>query len=643
MVGVRVIDSNSEIKSLFSEKLSSSNFIGISTGYYSYRTIEIFEKELRTLTEKKGELKLIIGQDSQPENIKFFSKVSNMTKEELLDAISENYFGNFINISNSALECAFNLFDRNIIQIKIGISRLGGIFHVKNYIFESEEEKGYIIGSLNLSEQALISNYEMVNYITNDIGFNENKMKFNKLWDNAYEYAKVEEINSFFAKKSKEELKKRGISVKNYNKIIPHDYQLDAINELIENDFNGFLEMATGTGKTFTTLLGLDTYLNKADKNYFTLIVVPLQHLVTQWKSQIEKVFGDEVEVIECYSGTSWRNNFDHKVSKVKRRKQNIFCLMVQKTLFNNIEIVTEILESTNNIFIVDEAHNLNKKNLDMLIKLKETFSSRLGLSATPENYLDDERTELLFNFFSGAHYIFELKKAIERGFLTEYQYNPYIVKLDTDEEFRYKELTRQIKDEKNEFVKSNLLDKRSEVLSKARNKINSLISVMNNLNDLEYTLVYCNPGSFLSADNVERKYIEQISIDLEEKTTIKPRKRKITSNETVKQRNEIVGSFERKDIDMILAIKCLDEGYDIPAVRNAFILHSTRNPSEFIQRRGRVLRKFAGKNMAYIYDFIVEVDGLVPDDERERFKEYYKLSNNEKELEIFKKNHIGE
>ena len=55
-----------------------------------------------------------------------------------------------------------------------------------------------------------------------------------------------------------------------------------------------------------------------------------------------------------------------------------------------------------------------------------------------------------------------------------------------------------------------------------------------------------------------------------------------------------------------MVSIRCLDEGVDIPAVDHALILASSQNPRQFIQRRGRVLRKAPWKHIAAIHDAIV-------------------------------------
>ena len=78
------------------------------------------------------------------------------------------------------------------------------------------------------------------------------------------------------------------------------------------------------------------------------------------------------------------------------------------------------------------------------------------------------------------------------------------------------------------------------------------------------------------------------------------------TARENMETRTSIKEQFQRGDrLQAIVAIKCLDEGVNIPGIRTAFILASTTNPKEYIQRRGRVLRKAPNKPYAVIYDFV--------------------------------------
>ena len=84
-------------------------------------------------------------------------------------------------------------------------------------------------------------------------------------------------------------------------------------------------------------------------------------------------------------------------------------------------------------------------------------------------------------------------------------------------------------------------------------------------------------------------------------------RVRKFTCDEGVEDRESILTALRDGSLDAVVAIRCLDEGIDLPDVRMGFLLASSTNPRQFIQRRGRLLRRAAGKTRAIIYDFIVQ------------------------------------
>lgn len=637
---VKIIYKSEEIFDALKSNIISANEIRIATGYFSNKIFDMFKDEFKHLIDDNGKFKLIIGADATADSIAFFQAVLNMSKEEFLTQLSTNYFENFKNLSTEALQVVFDLFDRNILEVKVGIANDGGIFHVKEYIFENEDYFNHITGSLNFTQNALLSNHESIQYFSNHETFHKLKELFDKRWNNLLETVSVVEVNDFLAEECIEELSRRGVKVVRENEVGLRDYQKEAIEELLKYKFNGFLEMATGTGKTFTAISGLNKYTASSNKFHFILVIVPYKHLVTQWISSLKTMLDDDVDVFDCHSSTNWKEVFG--IKKNKSKKSNVYCVMISDTLFANFDSIIELISSTNNILIYDEAHNLTKDNLDKLNDYKQKFVAKVGLSATPNNYLDKARTDKLFRFFDGAYFKFELERAIEEGYLTKYNYYPHIIDLESDEINEYRELQRAINLAVDDGEKLELLKKQSDVLSKARNKINKLKEVIEKLDKLEYTLVYCNPGGFKTEELAKRSYIEQITEDLY-KTKFQPKIRKITSSESIKERKRIVDLFKIKEVDVILAIKCLDEGYDIPPVRQAFILYSTRNPSEFIQRRGRVLRLSEGKDIAYIHDFVVRVDKEIPPEEKARFIEYYSVSNNKENLEEFRKYYIGE
>jgi superfamily II DNA or RNA helicase len=98
-------------------------------------------------------------------------------------------------------------------------------------------------------------------------------------------------------------------------------------------------------------------------------------------------------------------------------------------------------------------------------------------------------------------------------------------------------------------------------------------------------------------------RHVEQVTKVLAEHSWICS---SFTARESRAARRRILDDFRLGNIDALVAIKCLDEGIDIPACRTAFLLASSRNPKQFIQRRGRILRRSEGKEYAIIHDFLV-------------------------------------
>ena len=154
------------------------------------------------------------------------------------------------------------------------------------------------------------------------------------------------------------------------------------------------------------------------------------------------------------------------------------------------------------------------------------------------------------------------------------------------------------------------LLLRRARIIAGAKNKINKLIEIITPYKDMSNILVYCGATSGVpqdadksSIEKSEERQIETISKILGNELNIK--NHHFTSNESVAERNEIKERFTKGELQALVAIKCLDEGVNIPKIKTAFILASTTNPKEYIQRRGRVLRLAKGKDFAEIYDFI--------------------------------------
>lgn len=250
------------------------------------------------------------------------------------------------------------------------------------------------------------------------------------------------------------------------------------------------------------------------------------------------------------------------------------------------------------------------------------------------DRYGDEEGTKKLYDFFGNKCIEYSLEQAIIERKLTPYKYYPIIVNLTELELEEYQDLTYKIQkfhvddeDDLPEALKK-LLIQRARLVAGARNKVNVLKSILaKSYTDKYNILIYCGAVRYdVTSDKDEEgvKQIEQVSKMLNEDLKIKSYR--FTAEEDPKTRRSILEGYKNEKIQAIVAIKCLDEGMNIPAIKTAFILASSTNPKEYIQRRGRVLRKSPNKEYAEIYDFIT-----LP----RRLDEAQSLDSEEKRIDI--------
>ena len=377
---------------------------------------------------------------------------------------------------------------------------------------------------------------------------------------------------------------------------VARDYQIEAYENFKSNSYHGIFEMATGTGKTFTSLMCASEYF-KENKRLFLIIFVPFNHLVPQWQENA-KVFGFR-DFLTCNNlKTSWLYELEDKVRDFNGKISNLECVITSYKTASSKEFNHIISKIKNSSFLIaDECHYFGIKQLRS--HSLHSIECKLGLSATPDRWWDDFGSAFIKNYFGGTVYEYSMEEAIEKGVLTEYNYYPIKCSLDEEEYKEYKKLSDRIvklsfEAEKNQDFIESLSRKRAMIVSKAKAKKQYLLKLLNTNNKdlIKNTLVYCAPG------------------DIDEITTLVSklgiRVHRFDSRINMAKRKEVLERFEKGEIQVLVAIKCLDEGVDVPSTEIAYFLSSTTNPREFIQRRGRILRKAQGKKMASIYDFMI-------------------------------------
>ena len=371
-------------------------------------------------------------------------------------------------------------------------------------------------------------------------------------------------------------------------------YQNEAIDAWFANDCQGLLEMATGTGKTKTALAAA-VRLSEREQRLIILISSPFTHLVSQWADEVSD-FGFRQIVIPGHH-QNWQNALANELLDFQAGYIDKFIILTTHDTFANSKL-WEILEQKPLplLFIADEVHELGAEKRKL--GLRECYTYRLGLSATPRRYFDDEGTDHLFSFFKGTVFEFSLADAIP-DYLTPYNYYPYFVELSVDELNQYLEMTRKItrraaftNNENEDEILELYLILRHKIVVNAEAKYTCLLEILNGLPDLKHTLVYCSP--------------EQIDHTQEVLNAQQIIQHRFTFEESLSEREKLLASFASGQHQVLVAMKCLDQGVDVPATKNAIIMASTGNPKQFIQRRGRILRKYPGKEKASIYDIIV-------------------------------------
>lgn len=427
-------------------------------------------------------------------------------------------------------------------------------------------------------------------------------------------------MTSYFAKLQEGKKQDGDIGARVPDDIILRDYQKEAISVWVGENYRGIFDMATGTGKTLTGL-GAISKLSEDIRDMLSVIIVcPYQHLVEQW---VEDIVRFNIKPIIGYSSSpqkDWKKKLAKAVRDQKlRREKSFFCFICTNATFTNSFVQEEINKIRSSVLLViDEAHNFGARSYAKL--LDERFTYRLALSATLERHRDDEGTTFLYDFFGKKCIEYSLEKAIEEGKLTPYKYYPVPVYLTEDELQQYEQKSYEIskclikgKDGKYKLNKRGeiLAMERSRIVAGAIQKLSALREQIAPYIKDNNILVYCGATNVVDekadysvVDETDIRQIEAVTRILGNEFQMAVAK--FTSEENMETRAMIKQQFQKSDrLQAIVAIKCLDEGVNIPGIRTAFILASTTNPKEYIQRRGRVLRKAENKPFAEIYDFV--------------------------------------
>jgi superfamily II DNA or RNA helicase len=635
-------------KDFYIPLLKEANVYKRAVGYFSSSIFSVIATGITGLVFNNGQIQLVASPKLSEEDIIAIKQGYKMRDEIIKNAIKRELVTPRNPFEARNLNLLANLIADGIMDIKIALTEndvQAGIFHVKMGLVEDGD--GNIVafaGSMNESLTALELNYESIDvycsWKTSDeqVRIADKVNQFTSIWNNTEPNVNIVDFPelkqdildrykittiSDYVREGKEIAE---ISGKTTIKRWLHtpddfegyfDYQRQAMEKWCENGYRGIFDMATGTGKTLTALGALELLSNKLNDKIGIIIVCPYQHLIEQW---VEDIIAYGVTPIKCYSRYDWKKRFKYALSDYSSEVTKNFCVITTNDTLATKYFQDEINKLRGDVcFVVDEAHNFGaERQLDCM---KEVYTYRLALSATLERRYDEYGTSRLLEFFGEKCIEYTLEQAIHDDKLTPYYYYPIPVYLETDELIEYNELTEKVikilfnrKKENRKLPKSAemLLIKRAQVIAAARRKLKALYDIIRkDYRDDDHILVYCG------ATTVENSCYKEGVVDPDEKRQIEivvdmlgndlgMRVSMFTSAEDAKERESIKEDFSNGDmLKVLVAIRCLDEGVNIPGIKTVFILASSTNPKEYIQRRGRVLRKAPNKPFAKIYDFI--------------------------------------
>ena len=598
------------------------------------------------IKENDGKMELILIPDFDDDDKEAFTEESKrkiITKKWIveLDTIKDIFKQNHVKalawmIVNHKLEIKLILpqdkdgkpLTKNELKGKSILNEVGIFFNQNN------DEQITFNGEFNIETGEAISINTSRSWKDNEkLRIDRDYGKFNRLWSerNIFEIdgmiCKIESLTDELLEYFRElaPKKQEEIEMKKLPELRP--YQIDAVEKWEDNGGVGIFEMATATGKTYTSI-GCIKKLEEQHEKLVVVIAAPFVNLVDQW----EKELADwHISTIKLDKG--WTKQIRNEISSINQTSEKrLLVFICSHDKFARDELLNEIkFCKVPSMLIVDEAHHVGSGNSipdengimsteGSRKGLISNYKYRLALSATVDRYYDDDGTEFLLDFFKGTKGIskvktLDLEEAITKKFLCEYDYHVHFVDLSAKEYERYKELTHNLMKyifSKNPKIKSmgdSILNERAKIIRDAEAKIEKFIEIMKKIPEINHLIVFCSENQYEPLTEILENSEEKLGIE-------HPNYYRISHDNPSdkRDRQKILRQFAEEDYKIILANRVLDEGMDVPEVKRCIILSSTGNPTQFIQRRGRVLRQFYGtykdgtkKEYAEIYDVLVK------------------------------------
>lgn len=632
--------SNNFLDSLLKPALREAVYYRRSVGFFSSSVFSLLLNSLPSFIRNNGKIHLIVSPELSNDDIKAiqlgYEKKSYLLNRRFL----EDFDAEIRLFDDVGLDTLAELVSRGILDVKVAsVKNDFGIYHDKLGILTDRVGNNVVFyGSPNSSANAYLNNYEKIRVVRDWIqgegeAVRDEISEFDSMWENRNPYLEVFD----FMESVKEcilvvkEERSRGKKVK--DPIELYDYQKDAIQAWVDKGFRGFYVMATGTGKTWTAIYSAKRLLE--EHKCLIVIAAPYKHLVRQWAEDVNKLFPDAETVLISSENPQWYTISKRLVlsQQYHPEKQIILITTIKSFYSAKFEKVIN-LSDEEKLLIVDEAHRFTQRPEN----LRRAYSYMLGLSATPINGKQNESGIALLDFFGGLAYNLPIEEALERNFLVHYNYFPVYVTATSAEEENFNAISSNMAGcfrdgvliDRERFVK--YVRARLRIMGMAEEKLARIKTFVDQIKEKDHFVVYCGDGRLFDEQDEEIRHIQFVQNQMDDMGI---RTSQFTANENMDRRMELVDMFNKQEIDALVAIRCLDEGINIPSIKSALILSSNDDYREFVQRRGRILRKYKGKKSADIYDVVVLPSAMCPKMaiiELRRYYEYAKLALNKEE-----------
>lgn len=597
-------DAGSLAERLWTPCLAVATSYDRAVGYFTSSALQLISSGLGQFVQHGGRMRLVASPNLRPEDVEAILSGLRRRSEAVETALLRELATTPV---LSGVRLLGQLVASGRLEVRIAIPKelLGGIYHEKVAIFgDALADYLAVSGSANETVGGLRSNLEVVEVFSSWSGEKERvarkRRHFERLWVNKDPAVDVLDLPEAVRQRLVEIARDSSAAAPHTDLPSPgsaplRNYQVRALEAWTSANYRGTLAMATGTGKTLTASAAIE-HVSRANGPLAVLVLVPLIHLATQW---VDVLRTNGLSAVACHGNSdSWVASANESLDFLRGHAVST-TVLVSTYATAALPAMTSLLQrlaSTNLLVIGDEVHRLGSEGMDAILPRAAQY--RLGLSATPERWEDPAGTARIVEYFGDIVFGYDIDDAISDGVLTPYEYLPVMVELTEGELDEYDRVVAAIDGQlakevgrRDRQALARLSAERAHVLNSASGKLGVVRREVPP--SATHALAYCANRRQLSAV-MDILWDRGIPV------------RQFTGEEDSKTRQATLAGLEDGSIPIVAAIRCLDEGVDVPAVTTAYLLASSGNPLQFVQRRGRLLRQSPGKSKASIFDLVV-------------------------------------